>query len=343
VKFTEPVFGNDSSPRTYIDADDFELSTTDLEIDDIEVISYYNGGILEAWFYLSESLTADNAYSLKISVKDNSVYDKITNEMQEDDIHRVTDIGLGIMDPVWASDSIHNSSLYGSTDNTLRDFDGTGYLMDSNITIEASISAESYNNLSTSLYYDVEPSDSVVQDGFWLPTYISALVPEVNKDARGLNPYRSTNSVRDFLIPSDDDEIVAGNEVEFVMQLGDLYCSSLLDEEDPRTIVPWTFTIKDITRQASGVTILNNVINPENGEKTIITYDLESSGMVIINVFNLSGDLVDILHRGAQGQGTYTYTWDGKNRAGNNVARGIYFIRVVGPDIDEFRKVMIVK
>ena len=37
------------------------------------------------------------------------------------------------------------------------------------------------------------------------------------------------------------------------------------------------------------------------------------------------------------------YHWNGTNNSGNAVARGIYFIRVVGPGIDETRKVMVVK
>ena len=183
----------------------------------------------------------------------------------------------------------------------------------------------------------------MVEDGFWLPTYNTALVPNANRDARRVNASRSEGSVRDFSIPSGDSEIENGNKVEFLLQLGDLFCARLLDEDDPRTLLPWSFNIKDITRQAAGVTIMNNVINVNQGERTIINYELPESGMVVVNVFNLSGDLVDVIHRGAQGAGTYTYSWDGTNRAGNTVARGIYFIRVVGPDIDEFRKVMVVK
>jgi flagellar hook assembly protein FlgD len=60
-------------------------------------------------------------------------------------------------------------------------------------------------------------------------------------------------------------------------------------------------------------------------------------------VFNLGGDLVDIIYRGRQGSGSYTYHWDATNRAGREVARGIYFIRVIAPGIDEYRKVMVVK
>jgi flagellar hook assembly protein FlgD len=51
----------------------------------------------------------------------------------------------------------------------------------------------------------------------------------------------------------------------------------------------------------------------------------------VIQIFTIDGNLLRVLERGRIGRGTYTYTWDGTNGAGNPVARGIYFIRVVGP------------
>jgi len=41
--------------------------------------------------------------------------------------------------------------------------------------------------------------------------------------------------------------------------------------------------------------------------------------------------------------GEHRITWDGRNRAGQVVARGLYFIRVVGPNLDEIRKVLVVR
>jgi hypothetical protein len=106
---------------------------------------------------------------------------------------------------------------------------------------------------------------------------------------------------------------------------------------------PFSFEIHDITRQRSGVTILNNVINPNTGESTYVHYQLINSGPVTIQVFTLDGTMVDILYRGHRDPGEYRAVWSGKNRGGRAVARGMYFIRVVGPDIDEIRKVMVVK
>jgi hypothetical protein len=106
---------------------------------------------------------------------------------------------------------------------------------------------------------------------------------------------------------------------------------------------PFSFEIHDITLQRSGVTILNNVINPNNGESTYVQYHLAKSGPVTIQVFTLDGTMVDILYRGRREAGEYRAVWGGRNRGGRAVARGMYFIRVVGPDIDEIRKVMVVK
>jgi flagellar hook assembly protein FlgD len=74
-----------------------------------------------------------------------------------------------------------------------------------------------------------------------------------------------------------------------------------------------------------------------------LNYQLTQGGNVIINVFTLDGKIVKTLFRGPQDAGNYFAQWDGRNNAGKIIARGIYFIRIVAPDIDEIRKVMIVK
>jgi flagellar hook assembly protein FlgD len=64
---------------------------------------------------------------------------------------------------------------------------------------------------------------------------------------------------------------------------------------------------------------------------------------VTITVFDLKGDIVNVLYRGQRAAGEYSTTWDGRNRGGRVVARGLYFIKVVGPDVNEIRKVLVVK
>jgi hypothetical protein len=110
-----------------------------------------------------------------------------------------------------------------------------------------------------------------------------------------------------------------------------------------RRVRPFSYEVHDITLQRSGVTILNNVIKPANSESVYVDYRLVRGGQVTIQVFTLDGTMVDILYRGHRDAGEYRAVWRGTNRGGRSVARGMYFIRVVGPDIDEIRKVMVVK
>jgi hypothetical protein len=110
-----------------------------------------------------------------------------------------------------------------------------------------------------------------------------------------------------------------------------------------RHVEPFKFELHNITRQRGGVTILNNVIKPSRGETVYVDYTLPRNGPVTIQVFTLDGNLVKALVRENKAAGEYRAGWDGKNNGGREVARGLYFIRVVAPDIDEIRKVMVVR
>jgi flagellar hook assembly protein FlgD len=108
-------------------------------------------------------------------------------------------------------------------------------------------------------------------------------------------------------------------------------------------VVPWSLQLHNIIAQRGSVTILNNVIDPSKGDKVYLDYSVTTAGSVTIDVFNLAGDLVNVLYRGTRAAGNYATAWNGRDLAGYIAARGIYFIRVVAPGIDEFRKVLVVK
>ena len=105
----------------------------------------------------------------------------------------------------------------------------------------------------------------------------------------------------------------------------------------------WSFRLKDVVSQRGGVTILNNVINSSQREKVVVKVNQPQQGNLTVLVMTLDGSIVDYLHRGTSEAGEHFYSWDGTNRRGHSVARGMYFIRVTGPGIDETRKVMVVK
>ena len=121
-----------------------------------------------------------------------------------------------------------------------------------------------------------------------------------------------------------------------------LYCLRLSDNTDITSIDLWSYKTKSITKQRGGVTILNNVINAPNGEDTVIQVSVPKSGNLSVMVMTIDGNIIKYLHRGRISPGEYNYYWDGKNNNGSIVARGLYFVRIIGAGIDETRKVMVV-
>ncbi|RKX87601.1 MAG: hypothetical protein DRP59_12980, partial [Spirochaetes bacterium] len=161
------------------------------------------------------------------------------------------------------------------------------------------------------------------------------------------NAFSSSGSTRTYHLDASDSKIVSGKEFQFFLKDANGLIYARVGDPDAadwyRTIRPWSFLIRDVIEQTDRITILDNVIDPTKGEKAELQYVLAKSGTITIQVFNLAGDLVDILYRGRRPAGEYSTAWDGRNRAGNIVARGIYFVRFTGPGIDQYRKVMVVK
>lgn len=122
-----------------------------------------------------------------------------------------------------------------------------------------------------------------------------------------------------------------------------LFAFNLSNNSDLLSLSPWYITLKSISEQRGGVTILNNVINAAAGEKTVLKVNMPSSGNLDIMIMTIDGNIVKYLAHGNAGAGEHFYYWDGCNNAGSEVARGMYFVIIKGPGIDENRKVMVVK
>jgi hypothetical protein len=351
IRFSEPVMasGGGSLDESYFDIGGQQPSS-------IQPVTTIDSGTKEAVFELPDNVQPDDFFEDYIQVTGSDlVVDKLGNPIQPSYRHRLSDIGLGVIEPAWASDGLHEEETYGNDRSTLKTFDGSGRLMDRDITLQVSNLTSSYSNLPVTLYYDVDPDGSLLDqfhEELWLPRGITEYIPKANKKARRIGPESFSPPHANFLIPASDDEIEVGAEVEFLLQLGNLFCARgyendsewLAGNDKANTKVqPWSFNIEDVQRQAMGVTIISNVINPASGDKTSVLVEQGEAGYATVQVFNLAGDLVKELYRGPQGSGSYTYHWDGTNTAGDTVARGIYYVRVTAPGIDEMRKVLVVK
>ena len=122
-----------------------------------------------------------------------------------------------------------------------------------------------------------------------------------------------------------------------------LYAYRLKDEDDITSLDIWSVTLKSLKAQRGGVSVLNNVINANRKEQTTIEVDVTSNSTLQVYVMTIDGSIVKTLCKGRVSKGKHYYTWNGTNGNGKAVARGMYFVRVLSSDIDETRKVMVVK
>ena len=150
--------------------------------------------------------------------------------------------------------------------------------------------------------------------------------------------FRSYNSDNEVIMVDGNVDGDTDDEVDHP-----LFALRLKDENDITSIDLWSLHIVELVRQKGGTTILNNVINSLNNEETVVEVQVPQTGFLTVQVLTLDGNVVKVLQRGRVEEGTYYYKWNGTNISGAAVARGMYFVRVVGPNIDETRKVMVIK
>ena len=387
IRFSEPVLDDDGGGwRNNFDFSVLENVPGD--ISEVKIISPAGGtGLEEVVVRLPGKVTVQDIYeNRKFIVK--KVKDRAGNELEESsplkyNEHRVSDLALGItgsgiVQP--ASAASRTKPVGDSGVGTITEFDGTGFLEDDDIRIQAV--RRKLPDTPTSpplpeLVYDNSVSASFRSNGLWLPGFsegntpsgvrphgtFSGLVPRPwngarrSTDPKPLRVTSSPNTLFEYELKASDPKIVNNADLEFLFYMprhtvgsavfGNLYAARLIDDTAAdwyRGVRPWGFLIRDLVTQAGGVTVLNNIINPMRSEAASLHYEVTEGGTVTIQVFDLSGNLVEILQRGYQAPGEYSVSWNGRNRGGSIVARGIYFIRYVGPGrIDQIRKVLVVK
>jgi len=376
VHFSEPVVNT-------ADGDEIKLAnfatTVGGGVASIERVSTgpSNKGTREVVLKLDSSVTANdvtgNARNLTFSEMRDIPTPKSAHELDEGDrsdtasslpsfstSHRISDIALGIV----GNGIVQPKSARGEQQTSADSFDGRDALWAGDIELEAH--RYTGQTLTPIIYWRNarEIDQSYKNNGLWLP-YFEEIANSGNRPFFGLvpRPLSTGLSPRDMRSvsgdefehkwDSTDESIVNGSDLDFLFRVdgrsttNHLYAARCEDDSAAnwyRRIRPWSIKIRNTVNQAGAVSIQNNIINPKNNEKTTLQYQLSSRGTVTIQVFDLSGNTVEVLQRGSQSPGSYTVSWDGRNHAGNVVARGIYFIRFVGPDnIDQIRKVLVVK
>lgn len=212
----------------------------------------------------------------------------------------------------------------------------------------------------------------------WLPTSLKAVATHPNSSVMSENFPESADGgngiLWNYTLKNEDYDFKSGDEIQFLFKFTDADGQYILIDNDaddftggsanPSHPVPlyalkmplekinagdfsfvdlWSFKIKSIKQQRGGVTILNNVINVNAREQAVLEVNVPEDGNLNVFVMTVDGNIVKRLNHGRVNSGTHYYRWNGTNNASKPVARGLYFVRVVGPGIDETRKVLCVK
>jgi len=106
----------------------------------------------------------------------------------------------------------------------------------------------------------------------------------------------------------------------------------------------FTVTVLPSVKQTALLQSYPNPFNPE----TWIPYELDKESKVKIEIYNVSGQMVNILDIGTQARGRYVSKdkaahWDGRTKFGERAASGVYFYILKAGDFVATRKMVILK
>jgi len=106
--------------------------------------------------------------------------------------------------------------------------------------------------------------------------------------------------------------------------------------------LPISINLFDLPELPTEFDLSQNYPNPFNPETTI-KYQLPESNNVILNIYNLRGQLVKTLINENQDVGYYNITWNGTDNHNREIASGIYFYRLSAGDYVETKKMLMLK
>jgi hypothetical protein len=89
-----------------------------------------------------------------------------------------------------------------------------------------------------------------------------------------------------------------------------------------------TTSIGSKQRNIGGEKLCYNYPNPFSCETTI-SYTMQESSDVSIEIYNESGQIIKSQTIGFLEKGIHTFLWDGKNEKGNKVEGGIYYLKIM--------------
>ena len=165
------------------------------------------------------------------------------------------------------------------------------------------------------------PTGMSVRAGANGPVFYLQLV--ANTQVSTLSSPTKTTSQADFIVakPSESPAVVPTELVALSLRASSV-AWVVIDDTSPHYAVD-----APPARAAAALTLYPNVPNPFN-PRTSIAFDLDRSGPVSLRIYDVRGQLVDVLQDGYLRAGHYVKIWEGLDARGKDVASGIYYLRL---------------
>lgn len=208
-------------------------------------------------------------------------------------------------------------------------FDGSQPLGNLNAEIYVQLADAPRDESSVKLYYDVNTApDGTTPDGTVNKNRVITLT---KKTVDGVEYWVGT-------IPITDDEIQPGSYVNFIVSAdGKIY-----DNQGK----PWKYQIREYAAEgqpeSKDTDSVNNIFDPEKGEKYYLVYKLNRKSFVNISIYSIRGELVRQLKHDVVDIGRWKVEWNGRNDTGKRVAMGLYFVNIETAEYGDTRKVIVI-
>ena len=107
--------------------------------------------------------------------------------------------------------------------------------------------------------------------------------------------------------------------------------------------VIYTRSFTDIAwEKTPGIALRQNYPNPFNSSTTI-EFKLPSQTPIDLKIYNVLGQEIKTIVKTVENEGTFRYTWDGKNKLGVPVAAGMYILSLKTPEKSIIKKMILLK
>ncbi len=191
-------------------------------------------------------------------------------------------------------------------------------------------------NDAPALSMPLPPTGMTARTGANGPVFYLELVPDTQVSVVSAPTKRMNKADLIEVLPSETPSVVPTELVALSLRASSIPWV-VIDSANPAYPVD-----APPSRATPTLTLYPNAPNPFN-PRTSIAFDLDRWGPVSLRIYDVRGQLVDVLHDGFLEAGHHLGVWDGMDSGGHSVASGVYYLRLEAAGESQTRKMSLVR